>query len=359
MQIMITHGTLARTRVLQINRVQLAGAAAALAVLLMLTSGAVYHWFFLKAARDGWPVVSTLVRFVVRDEVAQRERFLRENLDAMAKKLGEMQARLIRLEAVGERVTGLAGVRAEDLAPLQRGTAPAQGAPTSPAGRAPAASPRGGAPAAPDKPGPGTRPGAVAPGGQGGLYLPLERPTLEQLDLVLDLLGDRADQTADLFTFAESRLFEQRMRALMVPSVMPVEGPFGSGFGFRLDPFSGRTALHTGLDFPADIGTPVRAAAGGIVVSVDLHPQYGQMMEIDHGTGLTTLYAHLSSARAAVGDIVRRGQVVGEVGNSGRSTGPHLHFEVLLEGVPQDPARFLAARAAPPRQAATPRGPRR
>jgi murein DD-endopeptidase MepM/ murein hydrolase activator NlpD len=356
MQIMITHGTLARTRVLQISRLQLAGLAAALAVLLMLTSGATYHWFFLKAAREGWPVVSTLVRFVARDEVAQRERFMRENLDAMAKRLGEMQARMIRLEAVGERVTGLAGVKAEDLAPLQRSSPPAQGAPKSPPGRStPATAPRGGAQAPADK----TGPGAGAAGGQGGVYLPLERPTLEQLDQVLDMLGDRADQTADLFTLAESRLFEQRMRALMVPSVMPVEGPVGSGFGFRLDPFSGRTALHTGLDFPADIGTPVRAAAGGVVVTVGWHPQYGQVLEIEHGSGLTTLYAHLSTARAAVGDIVRRGQVVGEVGNSGRSTGPHLHFEVLLEGVPQDPARFLAARsAAVPPLAASPRRPR-
>jgi murein DD-endopeptidase MepM/ murein hydrolase activator NlpD len=83
------------------------------------------------------------------------------------------------------------------------------------------------------------------------------------------------------------------------------------------------------------------------------------VLEIEHGSGLTTLYAHLSTARAAVGDIVRRGQVVGEVGNSGRSTGPHLHFEVLLEGVPQDPARFLAARsAAVPPLAASPRRPR-
>ena len=358
MQIMITHGTLARTRVLQISRLQLAGFSVALGLMLMLTSGAIYHWLFLKAAREGWPVVSTLVRFVVRDEVAQRERFLRENLDAMAKKLGEVQARMIRLEAVGERVTGLAGVRAEDLAPLQRRSVPAQGAPKSPAGHTPAATPRGGAQAAPDKSGAAVRPGAAAPGGQGGVYLPLERPTLEQLDQVLDLLADRADQTADLFTLAESRLFEQRMRALMVPSVMPVEGPVGSGFGFRPDPFSGRTALHTGLDFPADIGTPVRAAAGGVVVSVDLHPQYGQVLEIEHGSGLTTLYAHLSKARAAVGDIVRRGQVVGEVGNSGRSTGPHLHFEVLLEGVPQDPATFLAARGAPSGPAVTSRRPR-
>ena len=353
MQIMITHGALARTRVLQFSRWQLAGASAALVLLLMLTSGAVYHWFFLKAAREGWPVVSTLVRFVVRDEIAQRERFLRENLDAMAQKVGEMQARMIRLEAVGERVTGLAGVKPEDLAPLQRGGVPA------PAGRSPgpgADRPAGGkgAEKAAGKSGEtGSGKGAPAPAkaavsGQGGPYIPLERPTLEQLDRVLGLLGERAEQTADLFTLAESRLFEDRMRALTVPSVTPVEGPVGSGFGFRPDPFAGRLALHTGLDFPADIGTPVRAAAGGVVQSVGWHPQYGQVLEIDHGNGLSTLYAHLSKARAAAGDIVRRGQVVAEVGNTGRSTGPHLHFEVLLDGVPQDPARFLAARPTAP-----------
>jgi murein DD-endopeptidase MepM/ murein hydrolase activator NlpD len=351
MQIMITHGALARTRVLQFSRWQLAAAAVALALLLMLTSGAVYHWFFLKAARDGWPVVSTLVRFVVRDETAQRERFLRENLDAMAQKVGEMQARLIRLEAVGERVTGLAGVKSEDLAPLQRGSVPAAG------GRSPAPGPGADRPAGAkssekgaDK---GAGKGAQAPAkplatAQGGLYVPLERPTLEQLDQVLGWLGERAEQTADLFTLAESRLFEERMRALMVPSIVPVEGPVGSGFGFRSDPFAGRMALHTGLDFPADVGTPVRAAAGGVVLSVGWHPQYGQVLEIDHGNGLSTLYAHLSKARAAAGDIVRRGQVVAEVGNTGRSTGPHLHFEVLLDGVPQDPSRFLAARPASP-----------
>ncbi len=271
---------------------------------------------FQKAAREGWPVVSTLVRFVVRDEIAQRERFLRENLDAMAQKVGEMQARMIRLEAVGERVTGLAGVKPEDLAPLQRGGAPA------PAGRSPgpgADRPAGGkgaetgAEKGTGQSGePGSGKGAPAPAkaaamGQGGLYIPLERPTLEQLDRVIGLLGERAEQTADLFTLAESRLFEERMRALTVPSVTPVEGPVGSGFGFRPDPFAGRLALHTGLDFPADIGTPVRAAAGGVVQSVGWHPQYGQVLEIDHGNGLTTLYAHLSKARAAAGDIVPGG----------------------------------------------------
>jgi murein DD-endopeptidase MepM/ murein hydrolase activator NlpD len=307
MQILITHSSMARTRVLQFRLWQVVAAVALAAAALMLFSGAVYHFVFLKAAREGWPLVSPIVRLVVRDEIAQRDRFMRENLDAIAQKVGETQAKLVKLEAVGERVSGLAGVKPGELQPLQR-------------------------PAA----GPGTG------GGKGGLYIPLERPTLEQLQTTVTGLDEAADQTTDIFTLIESRLFEARLQALMVPNSQPVEGPVGSGFGFRSDPITGRAALHTGLDFPAESGTPIRAAAGGVVVSAEYHPQYGYLLELDHGNGLKTLYAHTSNITVRRGDIVKRGQTVAAVGTSGRSTGPHLHFEVLVEGVPQDPARFLA-----------------
>jgi murein DD-endopeptidase MepM/ murein hydrolase activator NlpD len=116
----------------------------------------------------------------------------------------------------------------------------------------------------------------------------------------------------------------------------------GSGFGFRADPFSGRAALHTGLDFPSEVGTPVHAAAGGVVLMSEVHPEYGRLVELDHGNGLVTRYAHNSKVLVKAGDLVKRGQVISEVGTSGRSTGAHLHFEVLVDGVPQDPAKFLA-----------------
>ena len=115
MQILITHGSLARTRVLSFNRWQLGAALALLVVVLTLLSGTVYNFVFLKAAREGWPVVSQLMRLVVRDEFAQRDRFMRENLDAMAQKVGEVQAKLIRLEAMGERVSTAVGVKPEEL----------------------------------------------------------------------------------------------------------------------------------------------------------------------------------------------------------------------------------------------------
>jgi len=129
-----------------------------------------------------------------------------------------------------------------------------------------------------------------------------------------------------------------------VPTEEPVQGGrVGSPFGYRIDPFTGHSALHTGLDFPADIGTPILAAAGGMVVVQEFHPAYGNMIEIDHGNDLITRYAHASVVVVKKGDIVKRGQLVAKVGTTGRSTGPHLHFEVLVSGVPQDPRPFLNA----------------
>ena len=326
MQVMITHGRMARTRVLQFSAMQVAVLGLLLGALLMLVSGAVYHFIFLKAAREGWPVVSQVVRLVVRDEIAQRDRFMRENLDAMAQRVGEMQAKLVKLQLMGERVSGLAGLKPEDLRPAdERDT-----------GRnAPAA--RGGAPA-------GAK--AVGSGGQGGPYVPAHSPSLEQLNQAVAQLDEQAEHHGDMFTMIESRLLESRLSALMVPSSAPVEGPIGSGFGFRTDPFTGRGALHTGLDFPADTGTPIQAAAGGVVIASEMHPQYGNMVEVDHGNSLVTRYAHASKLLVKTGDIVKRGQAIALVGSTGRSTGPHLHFEVLVEGVPQNPAKFLAGNRA-------------
>ena len=140
---------------------------------------------------------------------------------------------------------------------------------------------------------------------------------------------------------------------MMVPTQEPVlGGNLGSAFGWRIDPMSGRSALHTGLDFAADTGTPIHAAAGGVVVTQELHPGYGNLVEVDHGNDLVTRYAHASKVMVKKGDLVRRGQVIAEVGSTGRSTGPHLHFEVLVQGVYQDPKKFLDAGKHLPKLAA-------
>lgn len=323
MQILITHGRLARTRCLQLNAVQLTLAGLGLALGLMLLSGAVYHFIFLKAVNEGWPVVSQVVRLVVHDEAAQRDLYLRENLDAMATKVGEMQAKVVQLQAVSERVARLAGIKPDELKALESDAkvpVPADGT--------------------------GGEGGNAGDKARGGPYLPLQSPSMEHINAVVDELAALSAQSGDLYILAESRLSERRLANLLVPSMAPIDGPVGSGFGFRHDPFTGRAALHTGLDFPADIGTPIRAAAGGVVLSAEPDGAYGLAVKLDHGNGLVTRYAHTSRVLVKVGDLVKRGQAIALVGSTGRSTGPHLHFEVLLDGAQQNPARFLARASA-------------
>jgi murein DD-endopeptidase MepM/ murein hydrolase activator NlpD len=131
----------------------------------------------------------------------------------------------------------------------------------------------------------------------------------------------------------------------LVPYRKPVVGEveFTSGFGVRSDPFLGRPAMHTGLDFRAATGDPVRATANGKVVSSGWAGGYGRMVEIDHGNGLSTRYGHLSEIGVKVGDPIRIGQVIGAVGSTGRSTGPHLHYETRIDGDAVDPQKFLRA----------------
>ena len=139
----------------------------------------------------------------------------------------------------------------------------------------------------------------------------------------------------------------QRLNATLtqVPYRKPVVGAveFTSGFGVRSDPFLGRPAMHTGLDFRAASGDPVRATANGKVVTSGWMGGYGRMVEIAHGNGLSTRYGHLSEIHVKVGDAIKIGQVIGAVGSTGRSTGPHLHYETRIDGDPVDPQKFLRA----------------
>ncbi|MDD2879555.1 MAG: M23 family metallopeptidase [Rhodoferax sp.] len=299
MQLIITDAWLAKSRALHLSGLQLFTAFLLSALVLMLLALGLYHWVFLKGAREGWPVVGALVKLVVKDEAEQRDRYLRENLDVMARRLGEMQAKVTQLESLGERVSSLAGVN-------------------------PAAV-------------------KVSPG-QGGVEIKGHALTLDELQVTMDDLERLTHQRTDLLTVLESRLFDRKMKNLMVPTEKPVAmAELGSAFGWRTDPITGRNALHTGLDFPAATSTPILAAAGGVVVTQEFHPEYGNMIEIDHGNDLVTRYAHASRIWVKKGDLIKRGQKIAEVGTSGRSTGPHLHFEVLVQGIPQDPQKFLLA----------------
>jgi murein DD-endopeptidase MepM/ murein hydrolase activator NlpD len=326
MDILITHGGLARSRSLHLRASQIIAVVSLLVVLLVGLSGLVYHFIFIKAAQEGWPVVGQVVGMVMRDEVEQRDRFMRENLDAMARRVGEMQAKLVRLESMGERVSGLAGLKPEDLRAVDSPAASARPVKTQ-AGHVGQT---------------GSTVVSAAGAGRGGPYRPADSLGFDQLNDLVATLDSEADHHSDVFTLIESRLLERRLQALVVPSIAPVDGPVGSGFGFRIDPFNGRPALHTGLDYPNNVGTPIHAAAGGVVRAAEAEAAYGMAVEIDHGNGLMTRYAHTSKILVKPGDLIKRGQVIALVGNTGRSTGAHLHFEVLLDGVPQNPQRFLS-----------------
>ncbi len=299
MHLIITDAWLARSRAIHLSGTKLLLASLSLSFALMLVAAGLYHWVFLKGAREGWPVIGSLVKLVVKDEFALRDRFMRENLDVMARRIGEMQAKLLQLESLGERVSGLAGINPAEI--------------------------------------------KVRPG-QGGALVSGRPLTMEELQKTLEDLDKVAGQRTDLMAVVESRLFEQKVKTMMIPTQHPVEfGGAGSGFGWRIDPFTGRSALHTGIDYQSPTGTAVLAAAGGVVVTQEFRPDYGNMVEIDHGKDLVTRYAHASKITVKKGDLVKRGQKVAEVGTTGRSTGPHLHFEVLVRGVPQDPHKFMTA----------------
>ena len=299
MQLIITDAWVAKTRTIHLNGIKLGIALVVFSILLMVISVGLYHWIFLTTARSGGSFFLPLAERVSKDETVQRDRFLRENLNVLARRLGEIQAKVIQLESLGERVSGLTGINS-----------------TVPKGRS----------------------------GTGGALVLAHPLSMLELETTLSSLELLTRERTDSMAVMESRLFDKKMRGMMVPTGEPVEhSVVGSPFGWRVDPLTGQSALHTGLDFQANHGTPILAAAGGVVVTQEYHSAYGNMVEIDHGNDLITRYAHAAKTAVKKGDLIRRGQFIAEVGTSGRSTGPHLHFEVLVNGIPQDPQKFLNA----------------
>jgi murein DD-endopeptidase MepM/ murein hydrolase activator NlpD len=227
------------------------------------------------------------------------------HLGAMAVRLGELQAQMLRLDNLGDRLAKSAGLKPAELQALQ--VAPARG---------------------------GAESTTVAP----------RNLTLLELTEMLDRLARQVDARTDQLNVLEALLLQTSASRRFMPSLPPIlDSWISSNFGYRIDPFTGQRSLHEGMDFPAEAGTPILAAASGKVVFADVHPEYGRMIEIDHGNGLVSRYAHASQLGVKEGDLVVAGQRIGAVGSTGRATGPHLHFEVRLNGVPQNPARFLKA----------------
>lgn len=226
---------------------------------------------------------------------------LQDNLNIMASKLGQMQAQLLRLDALGERLAESSGIKSGDFSFNQMP-------------------------------------------GQGGARndLSAEALSFSEFSLKLQELSNMLDERTDKLGALDSLLRHDRITKFVLPSEMPVETDwFSSGYGYRIDPFTGKRAFHEGVDFTAEVGAPIKAAAGGVVIYSDRHPEYGNMVEVDHGDDLVTRYAHASTRLVNLGEVVLQGQKIAEVGNTGRSTGPHLHFEIRHKDKPQNPAKFL------------------
>jgi murein DD-endopeptidase MepM/ murein hydrolase activator NlpD len=299
-QIILISDRLARARSVNLSLRHLI-ATALLAFLLVCGATIALYWLTLRYASE--IKVPELQRLVVAAQEAEAERgraFVQQNLNAMAIKLGEMQAQLTRLDALGERLSSLAGVREVKF---------------------------------------GETPGI---GGSAPVQMPPQNLSLGDFSEKLLLLSRQVETRNDVLGVLEAQLFEQAVKKRLLPTMMPVAAPYNSSsFGRRIDPFNGEWAMHEGIDFLADAGSPISAAAAGVVVFAGFHPQYGYVVDIDHGNDLVTRYAHCARLFVKEGDVVQRGRKLGEVGSTGRSTGPHLHFEVRFRGAAQNPVKFL------------------
>ncbi len=316
MNIILVSDSLAKSRIVTISQSQII-----MAVMGFVSAGFLLalgtHWFTMRYAVDIQnPFIQRLISTLTLQQSQQAEKDMRDQLNSLAVKLGELQARLMRLDAFGERLGKAANIKAEDFKFSQT---PGQGGPMVPASSA-----GGGA-------------------GAGGIALNDFQSRVFEISQSLD---DRADKLGVL----DSVFSDDRLAAKSIPTTLPVEsGYYSSNFGYRIDPINGQSAFHTGVDFIAQPGSPILSAAGGVVATAEFHSAYGNMVDINHDNGLTTRYAHLSKMLVKVGDIVLKGQRVGDLGSTGRATGPHLHFEVRENSVPLNPKRFLDfARAQEP-----------
>ncbi|MCC5884872.1 MAG: M23 family metallopeptidase [Gammaproteobacteria bacterium] len=277
------------------------------ALVLVLLCGAGLHAWQSDAVD---PAVAAEWRATLESQQQELATIRRESdrmVGALTRRFADLQGRLVRMEALGKRMMTVADL---DLDEFDFSQPPAVGGPDD---------------SELESPVPVVVPDFVA------MVEQLSEQILtrqQQLDALNGLIHDRQ-------FFADLQLTGR-----------PVDkGWQSSGFGRRVDPFSGQMAFHSGLDFAAPKGSKVRAVAGGVVVFSGRRGAYGNLVEINHGNGYSTRYAHSNQNLVAVGDVVRKGDVIATVGSSGRATGPHVHFEVLKDGRSVDPARYVARRS--------------
>lgn len=233
-----------------------------------------------------------------------------QTMQALAARVGELQANVVKLDGLGRRVAQVAGLPKSNLSVTNE------------------------------------FPEATVV--LDDMFAPNEaqlgRVPTSELERQINLVQANLSRQNDYFSMLDLTLTQQAATLAKLPTAMPIESyPYlSSSYGWRRNPFNGQMSMHEGLDFSAPPGTPIRAATGGVVRTVTVHSGYGNMVEIDHGEGLITRYAHAKVILVKEGELVVRGQLIARVGSTGLSTGPHLHFEVRRHDKALDPRVFLA-----------------
>jgi murein DD-endopeptidase MepM/ murein hydrolase activator NlpD len=298
--ILVSHG-MAKTRSITLGSKQIALVMLLLVMLTMLFASALQNVLLRFAPQSLGDAARAVLMSSREVEMQKQQAYLQASLQAMAAQVGQMQAQMQRLDALGGRLAKITGMNPTEFSFNKPA---AQGGPL------------------------------ITSSSSEILVGDLQR----QLDSLTRVVSDRGDKLSALQTM----LMQNQLSQKLLPSVAPVkEGWYSSNFGWRVDPFNGQSAMHEGVDYVVPEGTPIYASAGGVVSYADNHPSYGNMVEIEHGNDIITRYAHASKLLVKVGQVVRRGEKIAEVGSTGRSTGNHLHFEVRYKGSAQNPVRFL------------------
>lgn len=301
----------------------------------LCASGAGGAW--VHARFYSGPVMTPAQEHALISQASRDSAYIRENINVLADKVGALQAKVIAVSSLSRRVATAAGVQY-----------------TEPEIHASLTS---------DDPGrmDMSKPGDLEAGadvfadtgGQGSVMDLIETSDMpggvaEGLGRRLDALYARLTAQEDGFALLDLLMTRRAGIDASLPSYNPVDYPYlSSSFGWRRNPVTGRHAMHDGLDFAAPSGAPIYAASGGVVTQARFRRGYGNLVEITHGNGLSTRYAHASSIKVKEGDLVEKGQTIALVGSTGRSTGAHLHFEVRMAGHPLDPTLFLAPQDTP------------
>ena len=294
-------------RAVRIDLTQPAGLLLMGALLTALCASLLYGGYWLGATGigpgDGTAGVWRKQLHQQQAELERAKRTAQANLNALAMRLGQIQAHVIRLDALGRRLAQMANLNKREFNFDQ-------------------------------------------PPGEGGAENPsdLQQQSVPNFLQEMDQLSSQIKLQEQMLGALETALLNKRLRQQIVPTGRPVKDSWiSSGYGYRIDPFTGLRAFHPGIDFAAPFGSHVHAVAAGVVVWSGPMGGFGNAVEINNGNGYSTLYGHNSKTVVKVGQIVRKGQLIALVGSTGRSTGPHVHFEVMYHGKPINPGRFVMA----------------